>query len=151
MTTGTNTEEKVQALKDYLVKSDGLIRILEKETEYYKENKVTRAEKLVESKQSIVSKLEEYKAKLISDVSFLKRLPADVKERIKKTTSDLGKAAEDNYREAVRAKEVNKVVLESVAKALMEAKKDSKGYSNEGDNGRADKSASSPVAINESV
>lgn len=150
MTNNNEQTERIQALKDYLVNGNGLVRILEKETEYYKDMKMGQASKLVESKQSIVSKLEEYKTKLTSDISFLKRLPADVKEKIKQTTTELGKAADENYREAVKAKEVNKVILESVSKALMKAKNNTNAYSEKGE-GATGKSSDSPIAINESV
>ncbi len=147
----TDNAERIQALKDYLVNGNGLIRILEKETEYYKEMKMKQAEKLVEAKVSIVAKLEEYKEKLISDASFIKRLPADVKERIKQTTVALGTAVDENYREAVKAKEVNRVVLESVSKALMQNKNQHTGYSNEGVRESNPKTPNSAVAINETV
>ena len=141
--------DQVQALKDYLVNSDGLIRILEKETEYYKSMKMNQAEKLVESKQSIVDKIEGYKEKLTSEVSFLKRLPSDIKTKLKDTTAALGKAADANYREAVKAKEVNKVILESVSKALMKHQSEQEAYSNEGESAYVKNGT--PVAINEII
>lgn len=151
--------DKIQALKDFLVNGNGLIRILEKETEYYKNMKMSQAEKLIEAKQSMVSKLEDYKRKLTSDISFLKRLPADVKTRIKETNIALGKAADANYREAVKAKEVNKIILESVSKAIEKSQGESLAYSSNdtpqngsisnGSNNLGSKAA--PVAIDQSV
>jgi len=146
---GTMQTEQIQALKDYLVNSDGLIRILEKETEYFQEMKMNQAEKLVESKQSIIDKIEGYKSTLVQDKSFLKKLPADIKTKLKETTTALDAAAKSNFREAMKAKEVNKVILDSVSKALMQNKKDKNVYSNDGET--ANVSGNSAVAINEII
>lgn len=115
-------KSKSQLLEDFISKSVGLTRILEKETEYYKEIKMKQAEMLLESKLNLIDELEEIKAGLTENSEYLKNLPEAEKKKIIAANGNLIKAAEDNYNETLKAKEVNKLILEAISEAVSNSK-----------------------------
>jgi hypothetical protein len=133
-------------LNDFLNKSEGLQRILEKETEYFRDMKMKQAEVLIETKLNLIDELEVIKNTLTSNPAILKSIPESEKNKIKKANKSLMDAAEDNYNETLKAKEVNKLILEAISEAVNDSKRIDGAY---GDKGNAYKSdgLSSAVAV----
>ncbi len=141
--TGLETSELV---RNFIMKSEGLQRILEKETEYFRQMKTKQAEMLIEAKLELISEIEEIKAGLIGNPDVIVALPASEKQRLKAANASLMAAAEDNYSETLKAKEVNKLILEAIADAVNHSKRVDGAY---GDKGTAYKvnDEATPIAI----
>lgn len=140
--------DKIVMLNNYINKSEVLVRILERETQFFKENQASKVVALNETKEKYIDEIEGIKTLLIADGVFLKSLPAETKSKIMEVSNALKKAAEENYREVVIAKEVNKLVLEAIYQAAAEHHSEAKGYSNSGTM-YAEYKQSRPVAVSE--
>ena len=137
-------------VSDFILKSEGLQRILEKETEYFREMKMKQAEMLIETKLALIEELEVIKSGLISNPSVLEALADNEKNKVRAANANLMKAAEANYHETVKAKEVNKIIMEAIAEAVCHSKQIDGAY---GEKGAAYKTseAASPIAISENA
>ncbi len=144
-----NQNEKLGVLSTYLSKTDVLIRILEKETEFFRENQSGKAVALFETKTQYINELENAKAILASDSQFLKSLPSEVKVKITEASDKLMKVAEANHKEVNAAKEVNKLVLEAIYHGAQQNKGAMRGYGKSGY--METEMNSSPVAISQNV
>lgn len=133
----------------FVSKSEGLQRILEKETEYFKDMKIKQAEILMDSKTSLIEELSELKSSLIKDQSLLKNIPEAEKRKLRAANNNLMKAAEDNYNETLKAKEVNRIILEAISDALSQTKKVEGAYGEDG--GSFDDYGSSPITVLKNV
>ncbi len=140
--------DKINHLNTYINKCEILTRILEKETDFYKNNQIEKAAELFETKDKYTNELEDIKNIILSDLDFLKNLPQDTKEKIRITSEKLKLASEINYNEILIAREVNKIVLESVYQSTIEHQSNVKGYGNNGTL-NAVKSIGSPIAVSE--
>jgi rRNA maturation endonuclease Nob1 len=141
---GSNTTEDL--IQSFIVKSEGLQRILEKETEYFRDLKIKQAEVLIENKLSLIDEIENIKINLLLDQLALKSLPESEKLKIKEANDRLMKAAEENYNETLKAKEVNKLILEAISSAVMQSRVVEGAY---GDKGSAysNNNESMPIAV----
>jgi hypothetical protein len=139
-------KSKSKLLEDFITKSTGLTRILEKETEYFKDIKIKQAEMLLESKLNLIDELEEIKANLTLNPQYLQNLPEAEKKKIVAANANLIKAAEDNYNETLKAKEVNKLILEAISEAVANSRVIDGAY---GDKGSAYRSGyeNSPITL----
>jgi hypothetical protein len=128
-----------------VAKSEGLTRILEKETEYFQQRKVKQAEMLLETKTSLIDELEGLKASLLADSNILRELPESEKLRVKEANLLLMRAADNNFKEATKAQEVNKLILEAISYAVNQSKVVEGAY---GDSGNTNKSIDNkPISI----
>lgn len=144
-----HSNEKLGVLSTYLSKTDVLIRILERETEFFRDNQTAKATALFETKEQYINELENAKAILASDSQFLRSLPSEVKVKITEANEKLMKAAEINHKEVIAAREVNKLVLEAIYYGVAQNKGIAKGY---GKSGSFDAEVNaSPVAISQNV
>ncbi|MDX1949810.1 MAG: hypothetical protein SFT90_04850 [Rickettsiales bacterium] len=150
MTNNKDINDKINILNSYINKSEILTRILDKETEFYRANQIEKAAELYETKEKYTIELEQLKNEILSDVNFLKTLPSDSKEKIINVSAALKKASEINYNEVLIAREVNKIVLESVYQSTLEYQSNVRGYGNNGTI-NAVNSLSSPIAISENA
>ena len=130
-------KSKSKLLEDFISKSVGLTRILEKETEYYKEIKMKQAEMLLESKLNLIDELEEIKSGLTENSEYLKNLPESEKKKVIAANGNLIKAAEDNYNETLKAKEVNKLILEAISEAVSNSRSIEGAYGDSGSSYRS--------------
>lgn len=145
----TQGQDTADLVNNFVVKSEGLTRILEKETEYFRENKVKQAEMLIETKNSLINELEEIKSILLTNPSVLETLPASEKSRLKAANMVLLKASEENFAETSKAQEVNKLILEAVSYAVNQSKMVEGAY---GDKGTAYKNnESNPITVSTNV
>lgn len=137
-------------LQQYLIKVEGLTRVLKKETEYFLESKMEQAEALLAPKNKLIDEIEEYKTTLISNKEFLSSLPENQKQRIKTLNEQMIEASEENYREALKAKEVNRMIMESVSAAVEKSRASNNAYSNKGE-AYSKPTEFTPMALNESI
>lgn len=141
-----NDSNGADLINEFLNKSEGLLRILEKETEYFRDMKMKQAEMLIETKLNLIQEIEELKASLIINTNALKMLPENEKKRIRLSNEILMNAAQDNYNETLKAKEVNKLILEAISEAVSTSKRIDGAYGEKGNANKSDSSAS-PIAI----
>ncbi len=133
-------------VNNFISKSEGLTRILEKETEYLKDKKAKQAEMLAETKGALIEELEAIKASLTKSPEVLKDLPSSEKERLKAANLTLIKVAEENYRETSKAQEVNRLILEAISYAVNQSKVVEGAYGDKGTTYKND-TASNPVSL----
>lgn len=119
-------------VSNFITKSEGLTRILEKETEYFKDRKVKQAEQLLETKQTLIDELESIKSSLLASPESLVNIAASEKARIKTASLNLQKAADANFNEAGKTQEVNRIILEAIAYAVNQSKAVEGAYSETG-------------------
>jgi hypothetical protein len=138
----------------FLERSVMLTRILQKESEYIQGNQYKQAEKLIPTKFQILDELESLKGKIDKNKQALRNFPSEVKEQIRKINSQMFEAAKKNFLKATAKKEVNRVIVEAVDKAINKQRKEFDSYSNyanETKSATAKEKASAPIAVNECV
>ncbi len=129
-TTGLDTGSLVN---NFVIKSEGLTRILEKETEYFRDRKAPQAELLMETKHNLIDELERIKFNLTQHAETLKNLPDSEKLRLREANLNLMKAADATYQETSRAQEVNRLILEAISYAVNQSKVVEGAYGDKGD------------------
>ena len=145
-------EEKTsdKLVNEFLNKSEGLQRILEKETEYFREMKSKQAGMLIETKLNLIEEIETIKSALVANPTALKSLGESEKNKIRTSGVGLMTAAEDNYNETLKAKEVNKLILEAISEAVLQNTRVDGAYGEKGNVYKNDIS-NKPVAINQNA
>jgi predicted GNAT family acetyltransferase len=135
---------------NFLESSELLIRVLNKETKYFRDNKIDKTEKLLEHKSRLVDELEEYKEKVMQKRFMLEDLSESLREKVKETFARLKAASEENYNEALKLKEINKIVMDAVTYAVKGNNTESLGYSKYG---KLDEKNSNfdPIALRQDV
>ncbi len=133
-------------INEFLNKSEGLQRILEKETEYFRDMKMKQAELLIKTKLDLVEEIETIKTSLTADPLFLKTLPDSEKKKIRTANDSLMNAAEENYHETLKAKEVNQLILEAISEAVAQHGKVDGAYGDTGSHYKNDNNTA-PIAI----
>ncbi len=147
--TNEDQNSSTNLVNNFLTKSEGLQRILEKETEYFRNMKIKQAEMLVQSKIELIEHIESIKASFAANPQIVKGLAEIEKKQLRQANNNLMKAAEDNYKETMRAREINKLVLEAIAYAVTQANGIEGAY---GENGNTYKQESAkPISVSQNA
>jgi len=146
----SGAEQDNDLVNSFINKSEGLQRILEKETEYFRQMKIKQAEMLIETKLSLIDEIEAIKSTLVRNPNLLKNISENDKKKIRVSNDSLMQAAQSNYDETLKAKEVNKLILEAISEAVSQNNSVEGAY---GKKGSAYSSSSdvSPIAIIQSA
>jgi hypothetical protein len=136
-------------LEEFYVKAERLQRILEKETEYFRRMKMKRAENLFGAKENLIDDLKGLKEQISLIKDHLKSLPEEEKDKIRELEASLTSAAEQNLKEAFKAREVNKLIVEAIADAV--SRQQSEMRYGEGGNFETYSYGNSPLTINQSA
>lgn len=127
-----NSAEVTNFLSDFYSKAEKLTRILSKESEFFKEMKIKRAEQLLEAKTNLIEDLKDLKEKLAIQKDTLKALPEAEKNKIRAMEKNLTEIAKINYNEALKAREVNLLIMEAIASAVTSNNQENSAYTNAG-------------------
>ncbi len=92
--------------------------LLERETLYLKEMKVEEVRALHEEKLRLIRRLELQKQLIAARPEVLRGHSEEIREELRLLQRDLLLSLQKNYEEVVKAREVNRMVVESVVKAL---------------------------------
>jgi hypothetical protein len=125
-------QETLNFLSDFYSKAEKLTRILSKESEFFREMKIKRAEQLLEAKTNLIEDLKDLKEKIVIQKDNLKNLPESEKSKIRAMEKNLTEIAEINYNEALKAREVNLLIMEAIAGAVSNTAQENSAYTNAG-------------------
>lgn len=106
--------------------------LLKRETAFIREMKIADAGVLLDEKKRIIRKLEIYKDLLRRSPDIFTSAGDDVKSRIMQLEREVKEAANENFCEARKAKEVNRMVVNTVSKELRKYNHNAVGYTAKG-------------------
>jgi hypothetical protein len=145
-----NSQNKVQILESYLVSSERLISLIDRENYLLADMQIGKLGEIAAEKETLISEVESFKRILISDKAYLNSLSAAQKNTLINTSERLGKTAKKNNDEVSVAMEVNKMVLEAVHFAVSANNGLTQGYSNNGTQNAYSKNAT-PIKFDEVI
>jgi lipid II:glycine glycyltransferase (peptidoglycan interpeptide bridge formation enzyme) len=147
----TQNPELNNFLADFHSKAEKLSRILNKESEFFREMKIRRADHLLEAKTNLIEDLKELKDKIGEFKASLKSLPESEKEKIRLMEKGLTEVAEANYREALKAREVNLLIMEAISSAVNKNNQQNSAYGDNGGFAEISRSEANPITFVETV
>ncbi|HCR85749.1 MAG TPA: hypothetical protein DIV86_03630 [Alphaproteobacteria bacterium] len=125
-------QNKDEILESYLISSERLISLIERENFLLSDFQVGKIKELADEKETLVSEIEGFKRILLSDKEYLKNISQAQKNVLINTTERLSKVAEKNHNEVAVAMQVNHMVLEAIQYAVSASQPSPKGYGNDG-------------------
>lgn len=109
-----------------------LTALLQEETTMLRNMKIADIEKLQAEKSEIADALQSAQRHLSLQPGILKKLPEQEKKKFESLSMAMAQAIADNYKELTVAREVNKKIVELIARAVTHNCKKINGYNNNG-------------------
>jgi hypothetical protein len=144
-----NSQNKDHILESYLVSSERLIALMERENYLLQDMQVARLKETADEKETLISEVEGFKRVLISEKGYLASLSQAQKNVLINTSERLAKTADKNNINVQISMEVNKMVLEAVHYAVTANQVVASGYSNTGT--KSAYSNTTPIKIDQSI
>lgn len=119
-------------LSSYFERVDFLRRIFHKEVQYMRNQKIANANKLIDTKNDLLTEIEKMQARIINDEGFKSSLTEEQKTQIKLTIKQLEEDAYKSFQASYRVKEVNRLVYEYLADAQVKSDSKTSNYNHDG-------------------
>ncbi len=155
---GRSNEQVELSFSEMILDMNSLKILLEKETMYLKKMEIEDVKNMHDEKNRLIRKLEIQKTLIKRDPSLLKGWNENGIIALKSLSDSLSNIMVENYREVMKAKEVNQWVLEAIVNSVSKYEAKSGGYGINGmgnsgvlGNARNKHCSATSIALNQTI